>query len=753
MTWKSVKLLHNGDFVVARVIADDGRERQLDLSRHGAEEMQLGARLTLAATGESSAVVLGDPASITLDIASACNMRCSFCPYHGEHVDPDFRPDRKFMDLDLLERILAAFPNVPAFGVGGTGEPLLHRDLVEIFRRIHARAPLSTAALWTNGLALDRFDLDELLGEPGLTKINFSIDTLDAGEHTAWSRREGSLETVLEHLQRTCDWRRRHRPRHGDRPLEVIVSFVIRRSAFSLVEQAIAFFQAYDIDYLGFQNFIPETGDLAETLTTGDAAGCVRLEQLYASVSSRFAVGLPQPLDLERARSFCAQPWNHLDVDADGHVSPCCNVPRHARHGRFEGRATWNGKAKKQARAAFREGRNPVPKCSSCWANEDPSRRLYIRPTSQFALERADRPPAPGRVRADHARANAARAALWQANSGKQAVVPHGPRKLGLGVTAACNFACDFCIFHGPSLKAGGTAPGYARSRMSVEDVKRIFTTYWPEHVAFGVTGEAFLHPDLGEIFEYLGQYDVRVTASTNASAPRFLETMDGHGHLVAGLNVSLDATTREEYARLGPGADLDRTVRVLGDLDRMIVERGWNLPLEMNFVIEAGPGWEDRIRRAVALTGSLELASLRVVRLNNCVGFDDAIDRTLTARHAPSLEKLAAELTGCGPYPFAVELPILLEPGLPNTCRDPWVMLSIGPDGSAAPCCREVPAPGFGNVLAQGPLPWNGEALVLARERLIHGLDPFRTCLTCPSRGNRRHVIPAGVHELAEAR
>jgi len=80
------------------------------------------------------------------------------------------------------------------------GEPLLHRDVVQVVERL-AALPLEDLALTTNATRLAK--LARPLRDAGLRRITVSLDTLNA-ERFARLTRGGDLDTVLAGIDAAC---------------------------------------------------------------------------------------------------------------------------------------------------------------------------------------------------------------------------------------------------------------------------------------------------------------------------------------------------------------------------------------------------------------------------------------------------------------------------------------------------------------------------------------------------------------------
>ena len=135
---------------------------------------------------------------LRLSVTDRCNLRCTYCmPEAG----PGWLPTPSLLDareIARLARIAVERLGVERIRLTG-GEPLMRRDLEEIVAAVASLRTRRTGAkpdigLTTNGLGLDRRAAG--LRTAGLDRVNVSIDTLDAGEYAAITRRD-RLDGVL----------------------------------------------------------------------------------------------------------------------------------------------------------------------------------------------------------------------------------------------------------------------------------------------------------------------------------------------------------------------------------------------------------------------------------------------------------------------------------------------------------------------------------------------------------------------------
>jgi cyclic pyranopterin phosphate synthase len=128
---------------------------------------------------------------LRVSLTDRCNYRCLYCmPEEGVDLVP--RADvLRFEEVERLVRVMMRF-GVRRVRLTG-GEPTVRKDLVTLVERLGALG-LDDLAMTTNG---DRLvELAGPLRRAGLSRLNVSIDTLDAAKFHAVTRR-GDLARVL----------------------------------------------------------------------------------------------------------------------------------------------------------------------------------------------------------------------------------------------------------------------------------------------------------------------------------------------------------------------------------------------------------------------------------------------------------------------------------------------------------------------------------------------------------------------------
>lgn len=128
---------------------------------------------------------------LRISLTDRCNFRCVYCMPERGVV---FHPHAHHLTDDELMRVVRiavtlGFDRIRLTG----GEPTVRPNLVPIIEGIAQIPGIKEIAMTTNGMRLEK--LAKSLGQAGLTRVNISIDTLDA-ERFSKITRFGKLDAV-----------------------------------------------------------------------------------------------------------------------------------------------------------------------------------------------------------------------------------------------------------------------------------------------------------------------------------------------------------------------------------------------------------------------------------------------------------------------------------------------------------------------------------------------------------------------------
>lgn len=196
----------NGPSVVADTRTGTGAqgkhqgEDNIDLTPVARHRTDLGHVTIAPAPGDTPVEPMHDSYGrrinyLRISLTDACNLRCVYCM--PEHMK--FRPRHELMsdeEILFLVRVGASL-GVDKIRLTG-GEPTIRPGVVDLVREIAAVPGIKDLAMTTNGLLLDK--LAGPLADAGLTRVNISIDTLDAEKFhriTRW----GKIEDVWRGIE------------------------------------------------------------------------------------------------------------------------------------------------------------------------------------------------------------------------------------------------------------------------------------------------------------------------------------------------------------------------------------------------------------------------------------------------------------------------------------------------------------------------------------------------------------------------
>lgn len=259
---------------------------------------------------------------LRISLTDRCNLRCVYCMPE----DMIFRPRSELMQDHEVIRLVHLFTNLGfrKFRLTG-GEPTVRANLVDLVREIGATKGVEKVAMTTNGILLDR--LAQPLADAGLTRVNISIDTLDADKFRQLTR-WGKVEDV---------WRGIRASQAAG--LEIKLNSVVVRNyneGEDLVDLArLSLYQPWQIRFIEMMPF----GDVADF----QLAGVVTQEEMISTIESALGPLTPvNPGELDGKASlyylegapgrigfissishpFCAS-CNRTRLTADGRLRLC----------------------------------------------------------------------------------------------------------------------------------------------------------------------------------------------------------------------------------------------------------------------------------------------------------------------------------------------------------------------------------------------------------------------------------------------
>lgn len=259
---------------------------------------------------------------VRLSVTDRCDLRCVYCmPEKMKFV-----PRTQLLTLEEMESVGRAFIGLGVDKIRITGgEPLVRRNILQLFNNLGATDGLRDLTLTTNATQLEKYARP--LKDAGVTRINVSLDTLRRERFRAMTR-VGDLKKTLDGIDAAiaCDFEQIKintvvlRNHNHDEILDLVNYCIDRGIDISFIEEmplgqndhhdrAVAYYSSDQI----LEDLAQHFEIVPSTMTT---AGPSRYYQLTQHGGTR--VGFISP----HSHNFC-ESCNRVRVTAEGRLLLC----------------------------------------------------------------------------------------------------------------------------------------------------------------------------------------------------------------------------------------------------------------------------------------------------------------------------------------------------------------------------------------------------------------------------------------------
>ncbi|WP_117209249.1 radical SAM protein [Allorhizocola rhizosphaerae] len=314
------------------------------------------------------------PASLQVEVTSACNLRCAMCLVRYR---PPINKLAGAMSLDMFRKLVDSVPTLRQLTLQGLGEPLLAPDLLEMIR--YAKRRGVRTGFNTNATLLNPRKAKQLV-ESEVDWLHVSLDAADAPTFEA-IRDGASFRTVVDNLAGLA----RAKRESGSSVPWIRVVFVAMRRNVAHLARLVRLLGRIGVGELRVQNLSHTFGDTDpagayqeirqyardEALWTGDDRE--HAEAAFArarAAATRAGVLLRLPHNEPTPTAGCTWPWDGAYITSQGVVQPCCMVMGDDRValGRLDHQSfpeIWNGPEYHEFRRRL-AGDTPPEVCRGC---------------------------------------------------------------------------------------------------------------------------------------------------------------------------------------------------------------------------------------------------------------------------------------------------------------------------------------------------------------------------------------------------
>ena len=292
---------------------------------------------------------------------------------------------------------------------------------------------------------------------------------------------------------------------------------------------------------------------------------------------------------------------------------------------------------------------------------------------------------------------------------------------------------CNVCVLHCPLCPTGKGELGRTKAMMSLGEFTTIFDQMkdYLYEVYLYIWGEPLMNKDIFRMIRYAHESRVRTRISSNLNYFR-----EGFARQIvtSGLDtllVALDGASQQTYEQYRRGGDFELAV---GNVREIAAEKRRQNSTTPRLIWQflAMRHNEKEIPKARAMARDLGFDHLKITPLRSDASTD--IFQSDEEKIASSWEWLPED-QGLSWFDYETRKKVTRN----KSCKFPWSMPAVNPDGSLSPCCGVYPEKyDFGNVLHQGfAAVWNGPQYVASRSLIAGRRSAISTvCANCLKNG-----------------
>ena len=254
---------------------------------------------------------------LRLSVTERCNLRCRYCmPEEGVFK-------KAHSDMLTEEEMIQAVKAAASLGIQKLritgGEPLVKKNIVSICKNCAAVPGIREVCITTNGILLPQYAAD--LKTAGVTRVNLSLDTLDAQKYasiTRWGSLDDAMAGLHAALNAGFEKVKINAVLIGSFNDEEVPKLAELTKQYPVDVRFIELMPMQESDEFGQASFLPVKTvleKLPEAEPVSPDGSVARLYRLPGAIGN---VGLISPV----SDHFCAS-CNRLRLTADGKIKPC----------------------------------------------------------------------------------------------------------------------------------------------------------------------------------------------------------------------------------------------------------------------------------------------------------------------------------------------------------------------------------------------------------------------------------------------
>ena len=258
---------------------------------------------------------------VRISVTDRCDFRCTYCM--SEKME--FVPRAQLLTLEEIAFIARAFTELGVEKIRITGgEPLIRKNVMQLFENIGKLPKLKELTITTNGSKLST--LAQPLKDAGVQRINISLDSLDP-ERFRKITRTGNLESVISGINKaiSLDFKKIKinsvvlKNRNHDEVIDLVNFAIDRKIDISFIEEMpLGIIDEHDRNeaYYSSDQIRNDLECRHELIPTAISTGGP--SRYYKVIGTKTKVGFISP----HSHNFCSQ-CNRVRLTAEGQLLLC----------------------------------------------------------------------------------------------------------------------------------------------------------------------------------------------------------------------------------------------------------------------------------------------------------------------------------------------------------------------------------------------------------------------------------------------
>jgi radical SAM protein with 4Fe4S-binding SPASM domain len=250
----------------------------------------------------------GYPAHLTMEISSACQLRCPLCPIGNDSLTR--KPES--MTMETYKKVVDEIGDyLYHINLNGMGEPTLNKNIVEMIE--YAKKKDIFVDLYSNFQLQNKEMIEGLI----TSKLDVALIAVDGATKESYEhyRVGGQFETIKENIRYLVEARKRLNSKTPEINIQFI-NFDFNKKELNLMKELVKELGADNLyvkrpfmfwgsdDKEKDRNFMPKEEDDNVSLYQSDESGDISW------------IGTP--------KKMCELLWSSAVVLADGSITPCC---------------------------------------------------------------------------------------------------------------------------------------------------------------------------------------------------------------------------------------------------------------------------------------------------------------------------------------------------------------------------------------------------------------------------------------------